>query len=226
MNLDSIQQYVMFQGVRKEAKNLADSVDFAHIDFAESLQEMTSQNVELYQQYLRGKYGNVRFESVGKDRTSLENIGKSMSGNDVVIAPNIVEQMANDPQKAAYYERKIDAFFESIPMENAYFAARGLVNEPAGVVVHDDGSVTYIGGCSDSPERVAQVQRENKEKQEKKEALRLENEEATNAMLAKQMHETQMSEKQKAMADFLANRANVVYVGMKENAAIVAYTLR
>ncbi|MDE6978917.1 MAG: hypothetical protein K2O85_05045, partial [Helicobacter sp.] len=176
--------------------------------------------------YNRQKYGNVRFESIGKDRTSLENIGKSMSGNDVVIAPNILEQMANDPQKAAYYERKIDSFFESIPMQNAYFAAWGLVNEPAGVVVHDDGSVTYIGGCSDSPERVAQVQRENKAKQEKKEALRRENEEAANAMLAKQMHEVQMSEKQRVMADFLANCADIVYMGMKENAAIAAYRLR
>ncbi|MDE7255814.1 MAG: hypothetical protein K2N54_06530 [Helicobacter sp.] len=226
MRLDSVDVYAALHGAKKEAKNLADSSDFAHIDFATSLQDMTQQNVESYQQYLRGKYGNVRFESVGKDRTSLENIGKSMSGNDVVIAPNIVEQMANDPQKAAYYERKIDAFFESIPMENAYFAARGLVNEPAGVVVHDDGSVTYIGGCSDSPERVAQVQRENKEKQEKKEALRRENEEAANMMFAKQTHEAQMSEKQKAMADFLANRADVVYMGTKENAAIAAYMLR
>ncbi len=225
MRLDSVHQYAMFHGAKKEAKNLADSADFAHIDFAVSLQEMTSQNVESYQQYLRGKYGNVRFESVGKDRESLENIGKSMSGNDVVIAPNIVEQMANDPQKATYYERKIDAFFESIPMQNAYFAARGLVNEPAGVVVHDDGSVTYIGGCSDSPERVAQVERENRAKQERKEALWRENEEAAQEMLAKQIHEAQMSEKQRAMLDFLSNRAHIVYVGAKENATIAAYRL-
>lgn len=92
--------------------------------------------------------------------------------------------------------------------------------------MHDDGSVTYVGGCSDSPERIAQVERENKAKQEKKEALWCENEEAANAMLAKQMYETQMSEKQKAMLDFLSSHAYIVYVRAKENATIAAYRLQ
>lgn len=225
MKLDFVDNYAALQDVKKGIQNGADVPDSSSIDFATSLQRMTSQNVESYRQYLHEKYGNVRFENIGKDRASLENVGKSMSGNDVVIAPNIVEQMANDPQKAAYYESKIDAFFESIPAQNAYFAARGLVNEPAGVVVHDDGNVTYIGGCSDSPERVAQVERENRAKQERKEALWRENEEAAQEMLAKQMHETQMSDRQKAMLDFLSNRAHIVYVGAKENATIAAYRL-
>lgn len=95
-----------------------------------------------------------------------------MSGNDVIIAPNILEQMANDPEKAAYYEQKIDDFFEATPQLSASFAAKGLVYEPGGVVVHEDGSVTYIGGCSDSPERVAEVNAINKAKREKEAAQR------------------------------------------------------
>lgn len=39
--------------------------------------------------------------------------------------------------------------------------------QPCGVVVHDNGSVTYIGGCADSPECVAKVNAINKEKREK-----------------------------------------------------------
>ncbi len=226
MNLSIMNDNLLQQNAKKEAKNLANPIDFAHIDFATKLQEMTNEKLESYKKYLHEKYGNVSFESIGKDRVSLENIGKSMSGNDVVIAPNIVAEMANDPQKAAYYERKIDDFFESIPMLNAHFAAQGLVYEPAGVVVHDDGSVTYIGGCSDSPERVAQVARENKAKQERKEALRQENEEAAQEMLAKQAHETQMSNKQKAMQDIWANRATILFVATNENRAIAAYMLR
>jgi hypothetical protein len=35
------------------------------------------------------------------------------------------------------------------------------------VVVHEDGSVTYICGCGDSPERVAEVNAINKAKREK-----------------------------------------------------------
>lgn len=136
-----------------------------------SLQEAkdtSTSNVNAYTEYLKSKYGNVTIQSVGKDQASLDRIGKSMSGSDVVIAPNILEKMANDSETAAYYEKKIDDFFDDIPRSNAWFAAKGLVYEPGGVVVHEDGSVTYISGCSDSPERVAQVNAENKEKREKK----------------------------------------------------------
>ncbi len=56
--------------------------------------------VDAYTEYLRSKYGNVRIQNIGKDQQSLDKIGKSMSGSDVVIAPNILEQMANDTEKA------------------------------------------------------------------------------------------------------------------------------
>ena len=143
--------------------------------FTESLQEAAetgAAGVEKYTEYLKSKYGNVTIQSVGKDQASLDRVGKSMSGNDVIIAPNILEQMANDPEKAAYYEQKIDDFFEATPQLSASFAAKGLVYEPGGVVVHEDGSVTYIGGCSDSPERVAEVNAINKAKREKEAAQR------------------------------------------------------
>ena len=65
--------------------------------------------------------------------------------------------------------KKIDYFFNTvIPQGNAICAAQGLVFEPCGVVVHEDGTVTYICGCSDSPERVAEVNRINAEKAKKK----------------------------------------------------------
>ena len=90
-----------------------------------------------------------------------------MNGSDVIIAPNILEQMAGDRDKAAYYERKIDDFFQAIPGLSVSFASKGLVYEPGGVVVHADGKVTYVGGCSDSPERVAEVNAINKAKRKK-----------------------------------------------------------
>lgn len=143
--------------------------------FTESLQgaaETGAAKVEEYTEYLKSKYGNVTIQSIGKDQASLDRVGKSMNGSDVIIAPNILEQMANDPEKAAYYEQKIDDFFEATPQLSASFAAKGLVYEPGGVVVHEDGSVTYIGGCSDSPERVAEVNAINKAKREKEAAQR------------------------------------------------------
>lgn len=145
-------------------------------NFAEQLQKadrMNTSRVDAYTEYLKSKYGNVRIESVDRDQRSLDKIAKSMSGNDVVIAPNILEQMATDSEKAAYYEGKIDYFFNTvIPKETAICASKGLVFEPCGVVVHEDGTVTYICGCSDSPERVAEVNAINKAKQEKRTAQR------------------------------------------------------
>ena len=128
-------------------------------------------NLDAYLKHLESKYGHVTIESIGKDQASLEKAGKRMSGNDVIIAPNILREMASDVTKAAYYEQKIDYFFNTVvPRESAYCAARGLVFEPGGVVVHEDGTVTYICGCSDSPERIAEVNRINREKAAKKAA--------------------------------------------------------
>ena len=126
-------------------------------------------NVDAYLEHLKKKYGRVTIESIGKDQASLEKVGKRMSGNDVVIAPNILEEMADDPKKAAYYEQKIDYFFtDVIPNGKAFAASMGLTFEPCGVVVHEDGTVTYICGGGDSPERVAEVNRINAEKAKKK----------------------------------------------------------
>lgn len=126
---------------------------------------------DAYLKHLESKYGRVIIESVGKDQASLEKVGKRMSGSDVIIAPNILQDMASDVKTALNYEQKIDYFFNTvIPRGNAICAARGLVFEPGGVVVHEDGSVTYICGCSDSPERIAEVNRINREKAEKKAA--------------------------------------------------------
>ena len=120
-----------------------------------------------------------------RDQESLEKAGRRMRDNDVVIAPNILEDMAGDPKKALYYEQKIDYFFHTvIPQGNAICAARGLVFEPCGVVVHEDGTVTYICGCSDSPERVAEVNRINAEKARKKAEQRRQHQEQAAAAAA------------------------------------------
>ncbi len=141
-------------------------------NFMEQLKETDSSRIDTYKKYLEKKYGNIKIQSVEKDQGNIDRVGKSMSGSDVIIAPNILKQMANDPEKAAYYEGKIDDFFHATPKLKAAFAAKGLDYQPCGVVIHDDGNVTYIGGCSDSPERIAEVNAINKAKQQKKVAQR------------------------------------------------------
>lgn len=126
-------------------------------------------DVDAYMEHLKKKYGQVTIESIGRDQESLERAGKRMRGRDIVIAPNILEDMASDPKTAAYYEQKIDYFFtDVIPNGKAFAASIGLTFEPCGVVVHEDGTVTYICGGGDSPERVAEVNKINMEKAKKK----------------------------------------------------------
>lgn len=177
--------------------------------FTEQLQKTgeaaNTSKVDTYTEYLRSKYGNVTIQSVGKDQQSLDRIGKSMSGSDVVIAPNILEQMANDPEKASYYEQKIDDFFDSIPSLTASFASKGLVYEPGGVVVHEDGSVTYISGCSDSPERVREVNEINKAKREKEAAQRKENLERSQEAAEERQRQIEIAYKKQSIAEALAS---------------------
>ena len=144
------------------------TADVLEISRPKVTNEAETSNVEAYKKHLESKYGQITVQSVGKDQASLQKAGSRMNGSSVVIAPNILEDMANDPEKATYYEQKIDDFFNATPRLKAQFAAQGLNYEPCGVVIHEDGSVTYIGGCGDSPERVAEVNRINAEKAKKK----------------------------------------------------------
>ncbi|MBD5559903.1 MAG: hypothetical protein HDQ87_06040 [Clostridia bacterium] len=126
-----------------------------------------------YVQHLQSKYGaHFRVESIPRDPDALERAGRAMHGDDVVIAPNIVSEMARDPEVAAWYEGAIDHCFDMIPTYTAQAAARGLTFEPCGVVVHDDGTVTFICGGGDSPERVAQVNAINAARDAKRAAQR------------------------------------------------------
>ena len=189
--------------------------------FTERLQKTgevaDTSKVDAYTEYLRSKYGNVRIQSVGKDQQSLDRVGKSMNGSDVVIAPNILEQMANDPEKAAYYEGKIDDFFNATPRLKASFAAQGLDYQPCGVVVHEDGSVTYIGGCGDSPERVAEVNAINKAKWEKEAAQRKTSMERSQEAADERKEQMEIIYKQRSMAEFFASHkddmSRVTYTG-------------
>lgn len=112
--------------------------------------------------------------------------------------------MANDPEKAAYYEGKIDDFFNATPMLTASFAAKGLVYEPGGVVVHEDGSVTYIGGGSDSLERVREVNEINKAKREKEAAQRKESMERSREAAEVRRQLMEIAYKKQSIAEALA----------------------
>lgn len=158
----------------RQAHKGAQNLSVSGAGFLDTVAALYQNNdrVAAYRAHLEKKYGKVTIQDVPKDQESLERLGRQMGGNDVVIAPNMLEQMAIQPEKAAYYERRIDDFFSATPVLKAQFAAQGLTYEPCGVVIHADGTVTCICGGGDSPERVAQVNAINKAKREKQAAQR------------------------------------------------------
>ena len=133
----------------------------------------STSNVDAYREYLSWKYGNVIVQDVGKDQRRMDSIGASTAGhNNVVIAPNILEQMANDPQKAAYYESKIQAGLNNFPKVQAQASAAGFEVQSYGVGVEADGTVyTYL--CADlKPEVRAKIEAKIKAEQEEKQNRR------------------------------------------------------
>lgn len=92
-------------------------------NFIEQLQETSTSKVDAYTEYLKSKYGKVTIQSIGKDQASLDRAGKSMSGGEVVIAPNILEQMANDyQQKQAIDESVSERTRQNVNVQDIYEA--------------------------------------------------------------------------------------------------------
>lgn len=141
---------------------------------------------DAYARRLEAKFGmRVTVKDFNKDQESMDALGRSMSGSDLVIAPNILDEMATNRDKAQYYEEKIQYWFESIPKWKAESAAMGLTYEPCGVAIHEDGTVYYIGGGTETPERKAQIEAAQKAQREKKFKRRREQQEYIQQVILK-----------------------------------------
>lgn len=124
---------------------------------------------DMYQQYLKQRYGNVMIQSVGKDQSSMDKIGAATSGTgNVVIAPNILELMANDPEKASYYEAQIRHYFDSLPQCKAQLSLMGHEIHSSGIVIHPDGTVTHYISGDLKPEVRARIEAQMKAEAEEK----------------------------------------------------------
>ena len=179
--------------------------------FTEQLRNTAGSNaatrVDEYTEYLRSKYGaNVMIQDVGKDQGSFDRVGAGTAGyNNVVIASNILEQMANDPEKAAYYEREIQAAFDRFPSLQAELSAAGHQISSYGVVVHPDGTVsTYT--CGDlKPEVRAKIEAKMKAEDEAKRARREKYKELSEEAAEKRRELLAIQNQKQAMAEALRN---------------------
>lgn len=158
--------------------------DFGSILSAkDSLSKVSSPGAKECAEYLKGRYGDVSVKSVGKDQRSMDNLGMGTAGmGNVVIAPNILEQMANDPEKASYYEGKIQEYFDGLPKLQAEISAMGHEIHSSGIVIHPDGTVThYVTGDLKPEERAkieARIRAEDEAKAKRRQMYFIQGEEA------------------------------------------------
>lgn len=184
--------------------------------------------VDAYQKYLKQKYGNVSVQNVGKDQRSMDGIGSGTAGTgNVIIAPNILEQMANDPEKAAYYERKIQNYFDSVPRCRAELSAMGHEIHSSGIVIHPDGTVTHYISGDLKPEVRAKIEAKIKEEDEAKAKRKKQYQERSEEAAKKRKLEMDIAYRKQDMAEILASRradaGRVTYAAEVMSSVVVAY---
>ena len=204
--------------------------------FTEQLQKTgeaaETSKVDAYQKYLEQKYGPIMVRSVGSDQKSMDALGTGTYGmNNIAIAPNILEEMANNPEKAAHYEKIIDDFFASQPMVKAQMAAGGFEIQSYGVVIHPDGTANYYV-CGDvSPEKKAKIEAQMKAEDEEKAKRKQQYREQSEKAAEKRKMEMEIAYKRQTMEEMLVSRVvetgKVTYAGTPEimSSAIAAYEM-
>ncbi|MDE7445614.1 MAG: hypothetical protein K2N15_07945 [Lachnospiraceae bacterium] len=204
--------------------------------FTEQLQKTgeaaDTSKVDAYQKYLEQKYGPIMVKNVGSDQRTMDALGTGTYGiNNIAIAPNILEEMANNPEKAAHYEKIIDDFFASQPMVKAQMAAGGFEIQSYGVAIHPDGTANYYV-CGDvSPEKKAKIEAQMKAEDEEKAKRKQQYREQSEKAAEKRRMETELAYRRQNMAEFFANRIAdaswATYVGTPEimSSAIAAYEM-
>ncbi len=215
----------VFANARPHA-NRTQKTDKSRASFAEQLQkikETTTSKMDAYTKYLKHRYGaGVSIQNVGKDQSSIDRIGAGTAGTgNVVIAPNILEQMANDPEKAAYYEGKIQHYFNSVPRYQAELSAMGHEIHSSGIVIHPDGTVTHYISGDLKPEVRAKIEARIKAEQEGKKNRREKYQELSQEAAEKRKMEMELAYKEWSAAE----AGKVTFMGTPEtmNSSIAAY---
>ncbi len=163
-----------YQYANKAQKNNA----AGKIGFADTVKQTAENSCasreEQYVEYLKQRYGaNVMVKNIGNDQRSIDNFGASIAGyNNVAIAPNILEKMANDPEKAAYYEQKIQKALADFPKHQAIASMNGFEVSSYAVGIDEKGVVyKYLTGDL-KPEVRAKIEAQVRAEQAEKRARR------------------------------------------------------
>lgn len=158
--------------------------------FAETLSQLQQASVSSDDDYLtklQSKFGSGVFvRDLSYNKVNIDYIGNATLGQgNVIIAPNILEKMAPDPETRRYYEQKIQAHFDTIPEANALMAVHGRQIVSSGVIIHADGKVTYYSKSDYTPQEKARLEKAMKEEGEAKAKKRAEERRLNELALAK-----------------------------------------
>lgn len=197
----------IYQYAGKTQKTTASRTSFMDMLQKTESEEETLQ-IKTYQQYLEKRYGTVTVKDVGKDQRSIDEIGASTTGyNNVVIAPNILKQMASDPEKAAYYEDKIRSGLDNFSKVQAEMSAAGFEVYSYGVGIEADGTVyTYVSGDL-KPEVRAKIEAKIKAEQEEKIKRKKKYQEQSKKAAELRKLELEIAYKRQNITDFLTGQS-------------------
>lgn len=196
----------VYQYANKAQKTSANKAGFTE-QLQKTGEAAETSKVDAYQKYLEQKYGPIMVRNVGSDQKSMDALGTGTYGmNNIAIAPDILEEMANNPEKAAHYEKIIDDFFASQPMVKAQMAAGGFEIQSYGVVIHPDGTANYYV-CGDvSPEKKAKIEAQMKAEDEEKAKRKQQYREQSEKAAEKRRQEMEIAYRKQTMEEMLANR--------------------
>ncbi len=205
--------------------------------FAETVKQTVESDspsrTDQYVEYLKERYGaNVMVKNVGNDQRSVDNFGASIAGyNNVAIAPNILEKMANDPEKAAFYESKIQSALNDFPMHQAALSAMGHEIYSYAVGIDENGVVhKYVTGDL-KPEVRAKMEAKVKAEQEEKRARRKKYQERSKEAAEERKRQMELLYKKQSVTDFFANHSvetnKIIYTTAPElmSSAVAAYEM-
>lgn len=194
--------------------------------FIRQMQDTRAAGAEAYMTYLKSRYGDAVAKNVDKDQRSMDALGAGTAGTgNVVIAPSIVEQMANDPEKAAYYEGKIRNYFNSVPRYQAELSAMGHEIHSSGIVIHADGTVTHYISGDLKPEVRARIEAQVRAEQEEKASRKRQYAELNAAAADKRRLMEKLYQQTQRTAEALSNWSNgteniyVIDMGVTAHAA-------
>ena len=231
MSIGNVNSALMaaYQYASKTQKgNAAEKTSFADT-VKQTAESSSADRTEQYVEYLKQRYGaNVMVKNIGNNQREVDNFGASIAGfNNVAIAPNIVEQMANDPEKAAYYEQKIQKALADFPKHQAIASMNGFEVSSYAVGIDENGVVhKYLTGDL-KPEVRAKIEAKIKAEQAAKRERRERYQELSEEAAEKRRELAELQYHQQLMSDMfqkssLVTDANYHFISQPQMSAVAA----